>query len=401
MELFPVGRLLGILVIGWCGFMCLVPIRRPRPLAKLSWISAMVPNEAPVVYAILVGAPGVVAIIQGEVTTPARWGLFASAVGVVAVFGIVALRTFRARAPILRAVTEAADGVQHPIPRPRWTRLVRELLVPVPIRPRSVVRIRGVSYGDDPEQLLDLYLPRDGGAVGTFVHLHGGGFRTGGRSREGRALLHRLSAKGWACVSADYHLSRTPGDGFPRHLIDVKRLLAWVRRDGPSCGLDPTTIVICGSSAGAHLALMAALTMDDPRLQPGFEAADTTFDAGIGLYGYYGTLGVQHPAVPSSPLDHLRPDAPPLLIVHGTHDTYTPVEAARNLVASLRSTSTAPVAYAELPGAQHSFDLLASVRFDIVVDGIERFVDGVRRRRAFTGAAGPAPRSDRSRRRCS
>ena len=40
-----------------------------------------------------------------------------------------------------------------------------------------------------------------------------------------------------------------------------------------------------------------------------------------------------------------------------------------------------PVVYARLPGAQHSFDLLHSVRFHHVIDGIEAFTAWVRARR--------------------
>jgi hypothetical protein len=47
---------------------------------------------------------------------------------------------------------------------------------------------------------------------------------------------------------------------------------------------------------------------------------------------------------------------------------YTAAEAQR-----LRSRSTEPVVYAELPGGQHSFDLYHSIRFETVVDGIEAF----------------------------
>ena len=45
---------------------------------------------------------------------------------------------------------------------------------------------------------------------------------------------------------------------------------------------------MAGSSAGAHLAAMAALTPDEPAFQPGFEDADTTVTAAVCLYGYYG-----------------------------------------------------------------------------------------------------------------
>ena len=33
--------------------------------------------------------------------------------------------------------------------------------------------------------------------------------------------------------------------------------------------------------------------------------------------------------------------------------------------------------YAELPGAQHTFDLYRSIRFEAVIDGIETFTESV------------------------
>jgi hypothetical protein len=46
--------------------------------------------------------------------------------------------------------------------------------------------------------------------------------------------------------------------------------------------------VIAGDSAGEHLAPFARLTANDPTNQPGFEHADTTVTAVVGLGGYYG-----------------------------------------------------------------------------------------------------------------
>lgn len=121
---------------------------------------------------------------------------------------------------------------------------------------------------------------------------------------------------------------------------------------------------------------MAALTANHPTFQPDFEAVDTSITAGIGLYGYYGQLGGdEHP--PTTPLGY-GGDAPPFFVVHGDHDTYTPVEGARALVDHLRAVSSNPIVYAELPGAQHSFDLFHSVRFETVIDAIEAFAAWVR-----------------------
>jgi acetyl esterase/lipase len=59
-----------------------------------------------------------------------------------------------------------------------------------------------------------------------------------------------------------------------------------------------------------------------------------------------------------------------------------PVEMAREFVDSLREVSASPVAYAELPGGQHVFDMFHSLRNEAVIDGIEAFTTWVRSRRA-------------------
>jgi len=73
-----------------------------------------------------------------------------------------------------------------------------------------------------------------------------------------------------------------------------------------------------------------------------------------------------------------RKEIPPFFILHGEQDTLLPVEGARHFVQKLRGISRNPVVYAELPGAQHNFDLFHSVRNEAVVDGIETFAAWVR-----------------------
>jgi dipeptidyl aminopeptidase/acylaminoacyl peptidase len=76
----------------------------------------------------------------------------------------------------------------------------------------------------------------------------------------------------------------------------------------------------------------------------------------------------------ASPLHRIRPDTPPFFVLHGSHDSLTSVEEARLFVESLRKTSSAPVCYAEMPGAQHAFEIFHSWRTTHVVRGVERFL---------------------------
>jgi dienelactone hydrolase len=155
-------------------------------------------------------------------------------------------------------------------------------------------------------------------------------------------------------------------------LTDAKKVIAWVRQDGAAYGADPSVLIVAGSSAGAHLAAMAALTPGDPAFQPGFEQADTSVSAAICLYGYYGDREASGPR-PSSPRAYARADAPPFLLAHGASDPLLPASSAASFADTLRRVSASPVVYAQLPAAQHSFDLFHSIRFEQVIDGIQAF----------------------------
>jgi acetyl esterase/lipase len=252
------------------------------------------------------------------------------------------------------------------------------LFAPLPLFHPRVKRIANLSYGDAGRRnRLDVYRPRDGGGGGpVLIHLHGGGFSflPGRKSFYARRLLFRLAREGWVCISATYRLQ--PEAKFPDELIDVKKVIAWARARAVEYGGDPDRIVLAGSSFGARLATLAGFTVNDPSLQPGFEGADTSIAAVVALYGYYGGIASRG-GLPSSPFDYASRGSAPLLIVHGGQDTFTPPRRARALAERARGATANPVVYVELPGAQHSFDLLSSIRVEAVIDGIEAFVASV------------------------
>jgi acetyl esterase/lipase len=77
----------------------------------------------------------------------------------------------------------------------------------------------------------------------------------------------------------------------------------------------------------------------------------------------------------ASPQALVSPDDPPFFVIHGSNDTLVPVDEARQFVEKLRATSKSPVVYAELPGAQHAFDIFPSLRTAHVIRAVERFLD--------------------------
>lgn len=382
----------------------LAPVRRPFPLAVVCWALSLLALEVPLHLGLLTAAATAGALLHGEVTLG---DLAGTALAVLICAGLaVVLRRHLAAAPSLdRAFREAGTATcgtpsgtgpsettttttTTTPSHPQRTRLYRTawlsiLLQPWPLKPRNIARSR-LTYGPDPKaNRFDLYtgagtqVEAQPDVRGVLIHVHGGHFRAGGPSRESRAMLFDHAQRGWAAISTTYHLSPTPEQGFPQHLVDIKRLIQWIRIEGPEHGIPvDAPIVVAGSSAGAHITLMTALTANEPQFQPGFEHLDTTLAGAIGLYGFYGPLGRESKMI-SDPVRHSAAGAPPLVVVHGTADTYTPIRGSRRLVSHLRAGSTNPVVYAELPGAQHGFDAVRSPRYLAVVAAVARFTESL------------------------
>ena len=392
----PVGYLWSVAVIALGTLLALRPLRHPWPFAKLSFFFGIVVNELPFVafYWLLVST--LLALAQGDLSSPGGLAALCVAAVTTAGLGAIAWRGLQAGPAIEQAIgrelgTGRREGSGHPAyPHlPRGYSLARILLTPFPLWRRDVERIANVSYGDAGRaNRLDLYRHRSHPAgAPLLIHFHGGHFRMGAKSREARAIFYRLAGHGWVCASANYRL-REAGR-FPNSLIDAKKAIAWVRRHAPDYDADPKLLVVAGSSAGAHLASMAALTPNDPTFQPGFEHEDTSVSAAVCLYGYYGNRGFTGPPA-SSPLAYAHADAPPFFVAHGTNDTGTSVEAAAHFAEHLRGISASPVVYAQLPGAAHVFDMFRSLRLGRVIDGIETFAAWVRHSRPTPRTSPPA-----------
>lgn len=387
----PVGYLVTVLLIAVCTTAALAPRARP---SYVRYLLALVVNEVPGVALLGLAGATVLAFAAGDVASPAAWVVVGLAGLTAAGLLVVATRGFRAEGAVARALDaglgarwrSAADWRGTRLRR--WLRLLTTLVAPLVLGHRGVERVRDLSYGDAGERnLLDLYRRRSGPPTGpTLVYLHGGSFRRGRKSRESRALLHRLARQGWVCVSATYRLS--PVATFPDHVVDVKKVIAWVRSEGARYGAGPV-VVVAGSSAGAHLAALAALTPGDPAFQPGFAEVDTSVSAAVCLYGYYGSVAGAR-GMPSSPAAYVGPGAPPFFVAHGDRDSLVTVDHARAFVDRVRRVSGAPLVYAELPGGQHGFDVFRSVRFEAVVDGIEAFAAYVLPTSDVPGASRPS-----------
>jgi len=388
------------------------PVRR-EPLSVGSFFAGWFTAELPLLHIVWQAGATVLFAVAGAFGHWPGWvglGVTAASWG-----GLVALARGGDRA---RDVLAAAfEDVAVPLPVPDDAALLPHtgrqtmwrfprLLYPLPRPVRAVEAVRNVDYAGDGlhRHRLDIYRRRGAVLSGApvLVYVHGGAWVIGDKREQGLPMLFELARRGWVAVTINYRLS--PKATWPDHVVDCKRAVAWVRAHIAEYGGDPGFVAISGGSAGGHLAALVALTPGDPAFQPGFEDADTHVDACVPFYGVYdmtgGTQSTRYgdglldllerrvfkrryrddpePFRAASPIERVTADAPPFFVIHGTNDTLVPVDEARRFVAELRRHSKAPVLYAELPGTQHAFDVLPSVRAAHTVASVVRFLESVR-----------------------
>ncbi|MHB8575216.1 MAG: alpha/beta hydrolase fold domain-containing protein [Dehalococcoidia bacterium] len=206
-------------------------------------------------------------------------------------------------------------------------------------------RVFGSGGGRDLK--CDVYTPPGLSAPAPGLLLvHGGGWRMGERAMM-RDYGVRFAAAGFVCIAPEYRL--TPESPWPAQIEDVKAAIRWTRAHNGELQIDDARIAALGSSAGAHLVLLAAGT---PGLagyagSGGSETSDDTLAAVIAIFpptvfhvGEQRTRGASpakalmgdaeeaEAARLASPLTHVRPEFPPTLLLHGSADKVVPPSAS-------------------------------------------------------------------------
>ena len=307
--------------------------------------------------------------------------------------------------PSLRAASVAA-AVAAELDLDDVERMPRDLLLkPIPGTRDGVSVQRDVPFAKREGKVLrmDIYRGRDAGERRPgLVFIHGGGWVLGDKREQGLPLCNHLASIGWVCANANYRLS--PGATYPDHVADAKAAVAWLREHSSEYGVDPDFIAIAGNSAGGHIAAMTALS-ENPLPGAASDSADASVQAIITYYGVYdltNRLGVHGAAFldrligpyvikaffdeeperfhAASPMDHVANADIPWLVLQGDRDSLTPAPEAREFVRQLREHSNDIVGYAEMPGAQHAFDIYYSLRAIATVELSSRFLATAYRR---------------------
>jgi acetyl esterase len=109
-------------------------------------------------------------------------------------------------------------------------------------------------FGD---RTLRIFYPQTEGPLPAYVFLHGGGYSVGGCDTDDWLLRQLVAAWGGIAISADY--VHTPEHLFPDAVEEMAALYAWLANNGGRWGIDGNRLAFGGASAGANVALGAAL----------------------------------------------------------------------------------------------------------------------------------------------
>ncbi len=272
--------------------------------------------------------------------------------------------------------------------------------------PAAEMRTLTYASRDGTDLRLDLYLPAQPirRPIPVIVFLHGGGW-SGGTTTTGPDFNRYFARDGFAMASIEYRL--TPSITFPANVEDVRTAVRWLKANAAAHTLDPDRICLWGTSAGGHLAAVAALAppgtfegtdnlkysssvrcvldaygptrFDVMDVQTGEERAKlqpavVSINPGRGARGAGGRGPVPHddPASPesrllggpvqsvpdrvraASPMTYVGKSAPPFLIMHGLADNSVPHGQSVMLYDALKSAGH-EVALRLVDGLPHTF----------------------------------------------
>jgi acetyl esterase/lipase len=145
---------------------------------------------------------------------------------------------------------------------------------------------------------------------------------------------------------------------FPAQIHDTKRAIRWARNHAGDLGFDPDRLCLEGHSAGAHLVLLAAGTPDDARLDPPegsggvsaavaavaavyppvlFHLGETRPSGSLPARSLPGADESEESVMLASPIEHVSPALPPVMLLHGDADKVVPVSASRRYEERVRA----------------------------------------------------------------
>ncbi|MEV0570629.1 alpha/beta hydrolase [Dactylosporangium sp. NPDC050588] len=239
---------------------------------------------------------------------------------------------------------------------------------------------------DGSELPLLVFEPAEGTRLTVGIVLfHGGALRTGSAD-ELAPHCRQLASRGIFTVSAGYRLLGRGAVSIDDCVTDVRRAVEHFRRLAALRGLETSCLASGGSSAGAHLALVAAMTVAGepvPAPEPAIAAVVALNPAALDLLAFSPELqrSIEQQAgiaagraIEFSLIEFVRPGNPPILIHHGTDDDVEPIEHVRRFRDAMVQAGN-DCTLLEYEHAEHAFHYPGnSGYFDDVIDATTWFL---------------------------
>lgn len=192
---------------------------------------------------------------------------------------------------------------------------------------RDVPYLQGTNYADGKDR-LDLYLPEGRRNAPVIVWYYGNQLMGGDKS-EDAFVGRRFASAGFVTAVVNYRLS--PDVSHPAHVQDAAASFAWVKRHIAEYGGDADRVFASGYSAGGYL---VALLATDARYLAAHKLSPRDIRGAVAVSAFYwverrGVAPDRDPSVwgtnrsvwvDASPAHHLRPSAPPMLILYADGD---------------------------------------------------------------------------------
>ncbi|MBY0525096.1 MAG: alpha/beta hydrolase [Gemmataceae bacterium] len=238
---------------------------------------------------------------------------------------------------------------------------------------------RNIVYGrgGGSDLKLDLAMPKQGdGPFGAVVLIAGGAWQYYAWPGLMEGILELLATRGYVTIEPHYRV--IPAGKFPAPVEDCKAAVRWLRANAGRYRIDPDRVAALGPSSGGHLASMLGLTepADGFEGQGGHPEQSSKVQAVVDLYGivdmtdypwrerkekgllvpFLGATFAENPDLyrKASPVEYVRPGAPPFLIIHGDADITVPPGQSRRLAERLEAVK-ASVQLIIVPGAGHGW----------------------------------------------
>jgi len=225
--------------------------------------------------------------------------------------------------------------------------------------------------GKDWNEKMDIYLPpKDNKPNALLINIHGGGWNHG--VKESQTGFNLFFKAGFAVANIEYRL--TGQATAPAAVEDARCALACLIRNSAALNIDINKIVIMGSSAGGHLALMAGMLGNDHRFDSSCSLGqsmkvaaiidkygitdvwdwgygkDKTSKSAINWLGGYSKDSIFARSV--SPINYVSKNNPPVFIVHGDADPTVPYQQSVAFHKKLKDAGVA-VKFITVPGGLH------------------------------------------------